>query len=72
MLKGKRTIIIGLIIGIIGTIKAIALPDVAADAPTVEGAGAAWDGLQVAFSWGSAAAVWIVRAVTTTAIFKRE
>ena len=55
MLKGKRTIILGLIIGIVGTIKAIALPDVAADAPTAEGAGAAWDGLQVAYSWASAA-----------------
>ncbi len=72
MIKGKRTIIIGLIIGVIGTIKAIALPDVAADAPTVEGAGAAWDGAQLAYSWGSAVAVWVIRAFTTTAIFKKE
>ena len=72
MLKGKRTMIIGLIIGIVGTIKAVALPDVAADAPTVEGAGAAWDGLQIAYSWGSAVAVWVMRAITTSPIFKKE
>ena len=72
MFKGKRTVIIGLIIGIVGTIKAVALPDVAADAPTVEGAGAAWDGLQIAYSWGSAVAVWVIRAITTSPIFKKE
>ena len=72
MLKGKRTMIIGLIIGVVGTIKAVALPDVAADAPTVEGAGAAWDGLQIAYSWGSAVAVWVMRAITTSPIFKKE
>ena len=71
-MKGYRTVIIGLIIGVVGTIKAVAIPEVVADAPTAAGAGAAWDGLQVAFSWGSAVAVWVIRAFTTSTIFKKE
>jgi len=42
MLKGWRTVILGVIIGIVGTIKAIATPEDAASAPTPEEAQAAW------------------------------
>jgi len=72
MLKGWRTVILGVIIGIVGTIKAIATPEDAASAPTPEEAQAAWDGMQIVYAWGSALGVWVFRAITNSPIFKKE
>ena len=72
MLKGYRSIILGVIVGVIGTIKAIATPEDAASAPTPEEAGAAWDGMQVLYSWGSAVGIWVMRAITNSPIFKKK
>jgi hypothetical protein len=72
MLKGYRTIIIGVAVGIIGTIKAIATPEDAANAPTPESVEATYDAVQLIYSWGTAAAIWVMRAVTNSPIFKKE
>lgn len=72
MLKGYRTVILGLIVGILGTIKAVATPEVAADMPTPAEAEAAFDAAQLIYSWGSAVAIWIMRAITTSPIGKKE
>ena len=71
-MKGYRTIIIGLAIGIIGTIKAIATPEDAANAPDAESINKAFDSLEIVYAWGSAAAIWIIRVFTNTKIFKKE
>jgi len=71
-LKGWRTMILGVLVGVLGTIKAVATPEVAAEAPTPEQAQAAFDGLQLVYSWGSAVAIWVFRAITTSPIFKKE
>lgn len=72
MLKGYRTVILGLIVGILGTIKAIAAPDVQTDMPTPEAAEAAFDAVQLIYSWGSAVAIWVMRAITTSPLGKKE
>jgi len=72
MLKGYKTIIVGLIVGILGTIKAVATPEDAANVPTAEGVGQAWDSLQLVYSWGVAVAMWVLRAVTNSPIFKKD
>jgi hypothetical protein len=71
MFKGFKTVILGVVVGILGTIKAIATPEDAANVPTAEGASAAWDGLQLAYAWGSAVAIWVIRAVTNSPIFNK-
>jgi hypothetical protein len=71
-LKGWRTMILGVVVGLVGTIKAVATPEVAAEAPTPEEAQAAFDGVMLVYSWGSAIGIWVFRAITTSPIFKKE
>ena len=71
-LKGYKTIILGVLMGIVGTIKAVATPEDAANAPTAESAQAAYDGVMLVYSWGFAIATWVVRAVTNSPIFNKK
>jgi hypothetical protein len=71
-LKGYKTMILGALIGIIGTIKAFATPEDAANAPTMEDAEMAYDGIQLVYSWGAAIATWVIRAITNSPIFNKR
>jgi len=71
-LKGWKTVVLGVLVGVIGTIRAIATPEDAASAPTPEEVEAGFDAVTFAIGWGEAVVIWVIRAITNSPIFKKE